>query len=218
VNLNELIESGHFPKVYDPNRRIPDDIFNKLLRFIYSIPTSVNAQSTHYLVASTPESRSRIADHMGEGFEFNVPKIRNASHVIALATRETLSNEYLDELHAKEVADRKFPNQVLADQWKATVRMWIDLHRYDVKDLQHWMEKQTYLALGMSLMAAEELGIHASPLEGFDSRTLDAELGLREKGFTVTVLLVLGYRDESDFYAKSPKSRLPMDRHFTFLK
>jgi nitroreductase / dihydropteridine reductase len=93
VNLNELIESGHFPKVYDPNRRIPDDIFNKLLRFIYSIPTSVNAQSTHYLVASTPESRSRIADHMGEGFEFNVPKIRNASHVIALATRETLSNE-----------------------------------------------------------------------------------------------------------------------------
>ena len=142
MNLNELIESGHFPKVYDPNRRIPDDIFNKLLRFIYSIPTSVNAQSTHYLVASTPESRSRIADHMGEGFEFNVPKIRNASHVIALATRETLSNEYLDELHAKEVADRKFPNQVLADQWKATVRRRIDLHRYDVKDLQHWMENK----------------------------------------------------------------------------
>jgi len=41
---------------------------------------------------------------------------------------------------------------------------------------------------------------------------------LREKGFTVTVLLVLGYRDESDFYAKTPKSRLSMDRHFSFLK
>ena len=218
VNLNELIESGHFPKVYDPNRRIPDDTFHKLLKFIYSIPTSVNAQSTHYLVASTPESRSRIADHMGEGFEFNVPKIRNASHVIVLATRETLSNEYLDELHAKEVADGKFPTEALADQWQATVRMWIDLHRYDVKDLQHWMEKQTYLALGMSLMAAEELGINASPLEGFNSRILDAELGLRQKGFTATVLLVLGYRDEADFYARTPKSRLPMDRHFTFLK
>jgi nitroreductase/dihydropteridine reductase len=165
VNLNELIESGHFPKKYDPSRRIPDDVVDKLLKFIYSIPTSVNAQSTHYLVASTPESRSRIADHMGEGFDFNVPKVRDASHVIVLATRETLSNEYLDELHAKEVADGKFPTEALADQWQATVRMWIDLHRYDVKDLQHWMEKQTYLALGMSLMAAEELGINASPLE-----------------------------------------------------
>jgi nitroreductase/dihydropteridine reductase len=218
VNLNELIESGHFPKKYDPSRRIPNDVVDKLLKFIYSIPTSVNAQSTHYLVASTPESRSRIADHMGEGFDFNVPKVRDASHIIVLATRETLSNEYLDELHAKEVADGKFPTEALADQWQATVRMWIDLHRYDVKDLQHWMEKQTYLALGMSLMAAEELGINASPLEGFNSRILDAELGLRQKGFTATVLLVLGYRDEADFYARTPKSRLPMDRHFTFLK
>src|ERR1700743_13441 len=165
VNLSRLIESGHFPKVYDPSRRIPDDILDALLKFIYPIRTSVNAQTTHYLVASTPKARSRIADHMGEGFEFNVPKVRNASHVIVLATRETLSNEYLDELHAKEVADGKFPNQAFADQWRGTVRMWIDLHRYDVKDLQHWMEKQTYLALGMTLMAAGELGINAGPLE-----------------------------------------------------
>ena len=217
MNLNELTETGHFPKVYDPNRRIPNDLFDKLVKFIYSIPTSVNAQSTHYIVASDQHSRSRIADSIGEGFEFNMPKIRNASHVIVLATRETLTNDYLDELHAKEVADGKFPNRELAEQWKATVRMWIDLHRYDVKDLQHWMEKQTYLALGMSLMAAVELGFNASPLEGFNSRTLDAELELREKGLTATVLLVLGYRDESDFYVNTPKSRLPMARHFTFL-
>ena len=116
VNLNELIESGHFPKKYDPSRRIPNDVVDNLLKFIYSIPTSVNAQSTHYLVASTPESRSRIADHMGEGFDFNVPKVRDASHIIVLATRETLSNEYLDELHAKEVADGKFPTEALADK------------------------------------------------------------------------------------------------------
>src|ERR1700721_413967 len=59
VNLSRLIESGHFPKVYDPSRRIPEDIFDELLKFMYSIPTSVNAQSTHYLVASTPEPRSQ---------------------------------------------------------------------------------------------------------------------------------------------------------------
>src|ERR1700761_5903879 len=115
VNIDELIEKGHFTKVYDPKQRIPELTMQKFLKFIYSIPTSVNAQSTHYVVASSPDSRTRIADHMGTGFEFNMPKVRDASHVIVLATRETLSNEYLDELHAKELADGKFPNQALAD-------------------------------------------------------------------------------------------------------
>ena len=115
------------------------------------------------------------------------------------------------------MSDNKFPNEALANQWKAGVRGWVNLHRYDAKDLNHWMEKQTYLALGMCLMAAAELGFNASPLEGFNSRILDAELGLRERGFTATVLLALGYRDDADFYADTPKSRLPMERHFTFL-
>jgi nitroreductase/dihydropteridine reductase len=218
VNLNELTESGQFTKVFNPTRQIPDETFDTLLKFIYSIPASVNAQSSHYIVAGNAESRARIANVMGAGFEFNVPKVTSASHVIIFATRETLTNEYLDELHEKEIADGKFPDASVADYWKGIVRMWIDLHRYDVKDLQHWMEKQTYLALGMSLMAAASLGIDAAPLEGFNSRSIDEELGLREKGLTTTVLLALGYRDDvSDFYAKTPKSRLPMTRHFTFL-
>jgi nitroreductase/dihydropteridine reductase len=217
VNLNDLTQTGHFTKVFDPSRRIADEAFDALLRFIYSIPASVNAQSSHYVVAADLQSRSRIANALGDGFGINVPKIMNSSHVMVFATRETLSNDYLDELHAREIADGKFPNEPVADKWKSMVRGWIDLHRYDGKDLQHWMEKQTYLALGMTLMAAAELGINVIPLEGFNSRTLDAELGLREQGLTATVLLALGYRDESDFYVKTPKSRLPMERHFTFL-
>jgi nitroreductase/dihydropteridine reductase len=218
VNLNELTENGHFTKAFNPTRHIPDETVDTLLRFIYSIPASVNAQSSHYIVAATAESRARIANALGTGFEFNMSKVTNASHVIVFATKETLTNEYLDEVHEKEIADGKFPDANIADYWKGIVRMWIDLHRYDVKDLQHWMEKQTYLALGMSLMAAATLGIDAAPLEGFNSRTIDEELGLREKGLTTTVLLALGYRDEdADFYFKTPKSRLPMTRHFTFL-
>jgi nitroreductase/dihydropteridine reductase len=82
--------------------------------------------------------------------------------------------------------------------------------------LLHWIEKQTYLTLGLTLMAAAELRINATP-QGFNSRTLDTEFGLREKGFTTKVLLALGDRDDCYFFAKAPKSRLPMKRHFTFL-
>jgi hypothetical protein len=34
MNLDELTETGHFPKVYDANRCIPDDVFDKLLKLI----------------------------------------------------------------------------------------------------------------------------------------------------------------------------------------
>ena len=217
MNLARLAQTGHFTKVFDPSRTIPEADFALLLEFLQSIPQSVNAQSAHYIVAANQHARARIASAIGDGFGINTPKLLNASHVIVFATRQNISNEYLDELHAQEVADGKFPNEEIANQWKAVVRGWIDLHRYDAKDLNHWMEKQTYLGLGMMLMAAEEMGINAIPLEGFDSRALDKELGLRERGLTTTVLLALGYRAESDFYASTPKSRLPMEQHFTFL-
>ena len=217
MNLSQLAETGHFTKVFDPNRTILKDDFDVLLKLLQSVPASCNAQCSHYVIASDLEARSRIAGAIGEGFGINTSKLLNASHVIVFASRQNLTNEYLEELHEKEIADGKFPNPQIAEQWKAVVRGWVDFHRYDVKDLTHWAEKQTYLAVGVMLMAAEDLGINAIPLEGFDSKVLDAELGLREKGLTATVLLALGYRAESDFYQKTPKSRLPLERHFTFL-
>ncbi len=217
MNLEKLAEEGHFTKVYNPKRTIPPEQFDLLVKFLYSLPQSVNAQCTHWVIASTRETRARIAGAIGTTYAFNAPKIADASHVIVFATRETLTNEYLEEIHQKEVADGKFPNEEIANQWKSIVRGWIDYRRFDLKDLVHWMEKQTYLGLGMMLMAAAELGISAAPLEGFDPRLVDAELGLREKGFTTSAILTLGYRSDSDFYAKTPKSRLPKERHITVL-
>ncbi|MNT48962.1 Oxygen-insensitive NAD(P)H nitroreductase [compost metagenome] len=79
------------------------------------------------------------------------------------------------------------------------------------------MANQVYLALGGLLMAAATLGVDATPMEGFDTRLLDAELGLRERGFTSVVLVSLGYRSAQDFNAALPKSRLAQEQVFTFL-
>ncbi len=86
---------------------------------------------------------------------------------------------------------------------------YVDLHRFECKDTQDWMEKQLYPALGTLLLGAEALEIDATPIEGFDPRILDEELGLHEKGMTSVVLAALGYRSTGDFNARLPKSRLP---------
>src|SRR6202012_4126612 len=93
----------------------------------------------------------------------------------------------------------------------------IGLHEYSLKDMSTWLEKQTYLALGIALMAAAELNIGAAPMEGFHSHVLDAELGLRERGFTSIVLLALGNRPTGGYHPR-PKSRLSAEAVFTFLE
>ena len=52
-------------------------------------------------------------------------------------------------------------------------------------------------------------------MEGFNAEVLDKELGLRDKGFSATVIVSLGYSSGEDFNAKLSKSRLPAEQVFT---
>ncbi|MEP2240013.1 MAG: nitroreductase family protein, partial [Maribacter sp.] len=96
-------------------------------------------------------------------------------------------------------------------------KLFADIHRYDLKDLPHWMEKQVYLNMGALLLGAAALGIDACPMEGVDVKALDEEFDLREKGYTTLAVVSLGYRKDSDFNAKLPKSRLPEETIITQL-
>jgi nitroreductase/dihydropteridine reductase len=79
------------------------------------------------------------------------------------------------------------------------------------------MENQTFIALGQLLLAAGLEGIDATPMGGFDEDVLNEEFGLTEKGFRASVVVALGYRSETDFNAKLPKSRLSDEVIFTQL-
>jgi nitroreductase len=79
-------------------------------------------------------------------------------------------------------------------------RDFLNLRNYGCKDLNHWMEKQTYMAVGLTMMAAAELGVEATPREGFDPTSVDKAFKIRETGHSVTVLLALGYPDPERVY------------------
>ena len=76
-----------------------------------------------------------------------------------------------------------------------------------------WSDKQAYIGLGTALIAAAELKVDATPMEGFDPKLFDEVLGLSEKGLHASVILSLGYRDEAnDFLASVSNVRLPIDQ------
>ena len=67
------------------------------------------------------------------------------------------------------------------------------------------------------LLAAGIEGIDATPIGGFDEDILTEELVLTEKNLVPSVIMTLGYRSDSDFNAKLPKSRLTQEEVFTRL-
>lgn len=195
-------------KAFDGTRRIPAGIVERLRELLRLAPSSVNSQPWHFVMAATPEGRDRIAKAADAGYQYNAPKIRDASHVIVLATRIEPDASHQQALLDQEERDGRFINDAARSAQSGARASYTNLHRFERKDVAHWYEKQTYLALGTLLLGAAALEVGATPMEGFDAAVLDRELGLREKGFTATVIVSLGYGGEDDFNAKLPKSRL----------
>jgi nitroreductase/dihydropteridine reductase len=217
MNLIDAVQTRHTVKAFEPGYSLPQASVDALLAALHYSPSSVNSQPSHFVVASTPEGRARMAKATQGAYAYNEPKVLNASHVIALCMRTDMDAAHLDTILKQEGHDGRFQIDGAKDMQDKTRRSYVDMHRYDLRDVPQWMEKQVYLALGGLLVSAAVLGIDATPMEGFDSRALDLELGLRERGLTSVVLAAFGRRSDQDFNARLPKSRLPREQVFTFV-
>ena len=213
MDIARIALSRHTCKAYDPARKIPAEQIEQIKTLLRYAPSSVNSQPWHFIIAASSEGKARVAKAAQQGaYASNGPKILNASHVVVFCARTTMDDTHLAALLAQEEADGRFPAPEGKEMQNKGRNYYTNLHRFDFKDTQHWMEKQIYLALGTLLLGAAALKIDATPIEGFDARLLNEELGLREKGLASVVLAALGYRSPDDFNAKLPKSRFPMER------
>ncbi|MDN4051529.1 oxygen-insensitive NAD(P)H nitroreductase [Massilia sp. YIM B02763] len=215
MDIVQVARERRTVKAYDSARRIPAGIVERLRELLRLAPSSVNSQPWHFVMASTPEGKERIAKAADAGYQYNAPKIRDASHVVVLASRVEPDASHLQAVLAQEERDGRFINDAARTSQDGSRKSYTNLHRFERKDVAHWHEKQTYLALGTLLLGAAALEVGATPMEGFDAAVLDRELGLREKGYTATVIVSFGYGGNDDFNAKLPKSRLAEDVLFT---
>lgn len=205
-------KNRHTAKAYDPTKRLSDEHVEKIKELLRYSPSSVNSQPWHFILASSQKVKERIAKAIEEKYAFNAPNIRNASHVVIFCSKLDIDQDYIQYLLEIEEKDGRFVNDPEAQKARQlNVRnMFINLHKHDLKDLQHWIDKQVYLNIGQFLLGVSTLGIDATPMEGIDVKSIDDEFGLREQGYTSLVVVSLGYHDaEKDYNASLPKSRRP---------
>ena len=212
----DYLKNKHLTRYFDATRRIPDETVDKFLGFLHSLPTSVNIQPNRFHVLETPEGKGKLVSALTGRFADNAGKVASASHAIVITTRSDIPDEHLQAVYAKERADVRFPDPKVQAGWEAGTQDFLRIQTERDGVIKHWMEKQTYLVTGASMMAAHEFGFDATPFEGFDPKSIDDAFGISGTGYTTTLLLVMGYPDESRAY-KGPISRIESEKIFTRL-
>ena len=215
IDLLSYARTRYTAKAYDPARKIPAPQIEQLRALLRLVPSSVNSQPWHFVMASTEAGKTRVARATHGPYAYNAPKVLDASHVFVLCTLHTLNDAHIHAVIEQEARDGRYPDLQARQTRLESLLGYADAHRHTRRDVQAWMEKQTYIALGTLLLGAAALELDATPMEGFDNAVLDRELNLPERGLTSTVLVSLGYHSAEDFNAGLPKSRLPAANLFT---
>ena len=151
MNIAEIATSRRTAKAFDPDRKLPPEIVEQIETLLRFSPSSVNSQPWHYVIASSDEGKARVAKATVGGYAFNEPKVRNASHVVVFCTRANIDEQHLETLLAQEAGDGRFASDEARAAQQRGRSYFVGMHRFEKRDAQHWMEKQTYLALGTAL-------------------------------------------------------------------
>jgi nitroreductase/dihydropteridine reductase len=208
MNLIENLNWRYATKKFN-DRRISPETIGKLIEAINLSATSTGIQPFRLLVIDHPELRLQLA----EG-SFN-SQISASSHLLVFAAFEKLTLQNIEDYMNHIASVRGIDVDGLSDFKMALVNGL--LNRSDEENFQ-WAAKQAYIALGTALIAAADLKIDSTPMEGFDSEKFDRLLELDKKGLKSVVTLAVGYRDEeNDVFAKFKKVRLPAEEFATYI-
>ena len=215
MNIAQLATRRYTTKSFDPSRKIPAEQVAQLKTLLRYSPSSTNSQPWHFVLASSDAGKAKVAEATSGFYVFNAAKVQNASHVVVLCARSEINEAHLARLLAQEEQDGRFATPEAKAANDKGRKFFADMHRKDLHDDAEWMAKQVYLNVGNFLLGVAAMGLDAVPIEGFDAAVMDAEFGLKEKGFTSVVVVPVGHHSVEDFNAALPKSRLPLETTLT---
>lgn len=200
---HELLEALHWryaTKVFDPNRKIPADLWQALEESLVLSASSYGLQPYRFWVVTDPAKRAQLVPH-----SWNQRQVVDASHFVVFTARTTVTRDDVERLLRRVSEVRRVPAESLESYRGMMMGDLVEGPRRQVA--HHWAARQAYLALGNLLTSAALLGVDACPMEGFVPAEYDRVLGLAGSGYTAVVACALGYRSADDRYASLPKVR-----------
>lgn len=180
--------------------KVPQDKIDNIIEAISLAPTSSGLQPFEVVVITNQEVKDKI-----KPVAWNQSVVSDCSHLLVFAAWDTYTEDRINYMFDLTNEVRGFKNE----GWE-NYRQQL-LAAYPQRPAQENFEhaaRQAYIAFSQALAAAAFEGVDATPMEGFDTSSVDEILGLAEKGLKSCVMLPIGFRDqENDWLVNLPKVR-----------
>jgi len=199
MNIIEVLNWRHASKRMN-GTKVSSEKINEILEAIRLSASSFGLQPYRIIVIENEDVKKKL-----QAFSIN-PQISECSHLLIFAVIETITEKYIEEYINRIIKIRGVSPESLNP---INNKLKTHFSNLSTEDSFNWSAKQAYIGLGTALIAASNLKVDSSPMEGFNPVGFDEVLELKEKGLKSVVLLGLGYRDEAnDFLSKAKKVRL----------
>jgi nitroreductase len=196
--LLEKLNKRYATKKFDATKKLSTDELSTLLEAIRLSASSYGLQAYKVLVVENEVIRKQL-----RAAAWDQSQITDASQLLVFAVDTNFDEKGVDSFVDLTAKTRNMDASALsgyADMMKGTFQR-------PKNEVQVWLTRQVYIALGFGLVAAAELNIDACPMEGFDTAQFDEILGLKEKGLASVVILAVGHRSAEDGYQHLAKVR-----------
>jgi len=196
MNLLDSLKWRYAVKRMNGNK-IPEATMNTILEATKLAPSSFGLTPYNIIVIEDEETRKKLQPHF-----YNQPQVGESSALVIFATWNSITEKEVAEYMQEIAEERGVPVESLND-----FASYINgsIKNLTAEQLQIWAAKQTYIALGFTMVAAATEEIDATPMEGFKPDAVDEALGLKELGLHSAVAVTLGYRDAANDYLSGAK-------------
>jgi len=211
MGLIDQLKWRYATKKYDSSKVVPQEKLDYILEAIRLTASSSGLQPYELIVITNPEIREKM-----KAASNNQSQVTECSHLIVFAAWDNYTADRINKNFDATETVRNFKSEA------GTAYRQMLLKIYPGRDQEvnfTHAAKQAYIAVGTALIAAAEQEVDSTPMEGFDAKSIDEILNLKEKGLRSVVLLPLGYRKaDEDWLAPLVKVRAPTEEFITWIK
>ena len=199
MDIITQLNKRYATKAFDSSKKVSEADMKKLLEAIRLSASSFGLQPYKILVVEDPEIRTELRKAA-----WNQSQITDASALLIFAANAETNEKTVDD-YVSLIAQTR--NLSLESLGGLTDMMKSSLSNMNPEQIETWVSKQAYIALGFGLVSSAVLGIDTCPMEGFNAAEFDRILDLNKLGLKSKIVLAVGYRASEDKYQYLPKVR-----------
>jgi nitroreductase len=177
--------------------KIPAEKLDTIIEATRLAPSGFGLTPYSIIVVEDEETRKKLLPAF-----YNQAQVVDGSAVIVFAAWNTISENEVAQ-YMQEIAEERGVAVDTLNDFSGAING--SFKNKTPEQARVWADKQAYLALGFTLIAAAAEEIDATPMEGFKPDAVDEILGLAALGLHSAVAVTLGYRDAANDYLSGAK-------------